>query len=85
GKADSSDYGRENRQAQIEEKLALKEQEANRPWYQKTAISAWEYIQGLKDSVVETNKSWYQKTGIGAWEYMQGLSNSVAEANIGSE
>ncbi|WP_369900854.1 T7SS effector LXG polymorphic toxin [Bacillus manliponensis] len=73
------------RQAQIEEKLALKEREANKPWYQKTAISAWEYIQELKDSVVEAHESWYQKTGIGAWEYIQGLSNSVAEANIGLE
>ncbi|WP_369899772.1 polymorphic toxin type 50 domain-containing protein [Bacillus manliponensis] len=41
--------------ARIKEEMALKEQEENRPWYQKTAISAWEFLQGLSNSVAEAN------------------------------
>ncbi|MCW1240520.1 LXG domain-containing protein [Bacillus pretiosus] len=38
---------------EIEEKMALQEQEANRPWYQKTAIGAWEFFQGICNSAAE--------------------------------
>ncbi|SCC63284.1 T7SS effector LXG polymorphic toxin [Bacillus wiedmannii] len=38
---------------EIEEKMALPEQEANRPWYQKTAIGAWEFFQGICNSAAE--------------------------------
>ncbi|WP_277998091.1 T7SS effector LXG polymorphic toxin [Bacillus thuringiensis] len=38
---------------EIEERMALQEQEANRPWYQKTAIGAWEFFQGICNSAAE--------------------------------
>ncbi|EML9734136.1 hypothetical protein QCQ54_003725 [Bacillus cereus] len=38
---------------EIEEKMALQEQEANRPLYQKTAIGAWELFQGICNSAAE--------------------------------
>ncbi|MBG9688815.1 HNH/endonuclease VII fold putative polymorphic toxin [Bacillus mycoides] len=38
---------------EIEEIIALQEQEANRPWYQKTAIGAWEFFQGICNSAAE--------------------------------
>ncbi len=38
---------------EIEEKMALQEQEANRPWYEKTAIGAWEFFQGICNSAAE--------------------------------
>lgn len=41
------------RQAQIEKEMVLKEQEANRPWYEKTAIGAWEFIQGASNTTLE--------------------------------
>ena len=41
------------RQAQIKKEMALKEQEANRPWYQKTAIGAWEFLQGAGNAALE--------------------------------
>lgn len=41
------------REAQIKEVMALQEQEANRPWYQKTAIGAWEFLQGASSAALE--------------------------------
>ncbi|PEA54982.1 cytosolic protein [Bacillus pseudomycoides] len=35
------------REAQIEREIALREQEANRPWYQRTATAALEFLQGV--------------------------------------
>lgn len=35
------------REAEIEKVLALEEQEANIPWYQKTATAALEFLQGI--------------------------------------
>ncbi|MEI4803833.1 polymorphic toxin type 50 domain-containing protein [Bacillus sp. FJAT-51639] len=38
---------------EIDEIMALQEQEANRPWYQKTAIGAWEFFEGICNSAAE--------------------------------
>ncbi|PEP88348.1 HNH/endonuclease VII fold putative polymorphic toxin [Bacillus pseudomycoides] len=36
-----------------EQQAALQEQEDNRPWYEKTAIRAWEFFQGVSNSAAE--------------------------------
>ncbi|MBC6975950.1 hypothetical protein H9I32_27295 [Bacillus sp. Xin] len=36
-----------------EQQAALQEQEDNRPWYEKTAIGAWEFFQGVCNSAAE--------------------------------
>ena len=41
--------------ARIKEEMVLREQEENRPWYQKTAIGAREFFQGLVNSIAESN------------------------------
>ncbi|MDM5186739.1 T7SS effector LXG polymorphic toxin [Bacillus sp. DX4.1] len=49
---------------EIEEKMALQEQEANRPWYQKTAIGTWEFM-----------KEFFQGAGSAAFESVIGLES----------
>ncbi|MGG2066315.1 DNA/RNA non-specific endonuclease [Bacillus sp. S14(2024)] len=50
------------REAQIKKVMALQEQEANRPWYEKTAISTWESI-----------KEFFKGAGSAALENVIGL------------
>ncbi|MGW8749863.1 T7SS effector LXG polymorphic toxin [Bacillus wiedmannii] len=50
--------------AQIEKAIALREQEANRPWYEKTAISTWEFM-----------KEFFQGAGSAAFESVIGLES----------
>ncbi|MGE7874926.1 T7SS effector LXG polymorphic toxin [Bacillus paramycoides] len=52
------------REAQIEKAIALREQEANRPWYEKTAISTWEFM-----------KEFFQGAGSAAFESVIGLES----------
>ncbi|WP_305037875.1 GH-E family nuclease [Bacillus cereus group sp. BfR-BA-01316] len=52
------------REAQIEKAIALREQEANRPWYEKTAISTWEFM-----------KEFFQGAGSAAFESVIGLQS----------
>ncbi|PEK63848.1 T7SS effector LXG polymorphic toxin [Bacillus wiedmannii] len=52
------------RKAQIEKAIALREQEANRPWYEKTAISTWEFM-----------KEFFQGAGSAAFESVIGLES----------
>ncbi|EOO40909.1 hypothetical protein IKK_01110 [Bacillus mycoides] len=51
-------------EAQIEKAIALREQEANRPWYEKTAISTWEFM-----------KEFFQGAGSAAFESVIGLES----------
>ncbi|KXY09041.1 T7SS effector LXG polymorphic toxin [Bacillus wiedmannii] len=52
------------RKAQIEKAIALREQEANRPWYEKTAISTWEFM-----------KEFFQGAGSAAFESVIGIES----------
>ncbi|WP_242274692.1 T7SS effector LXG polymorphic toxin [Bacillus cereus group sp. BfR-BA-01310] len=52
------------REAQIEKAIALREQEANRPWYEKTAIGTWEFM-----------KEFFQGAGSAAFESVIGLES----------
>ncbi|PRT07948.1 hypothetical protein C6356_06040 [Bacillus wiedmannii] len=49
---------------EIEEIIALREQEANRPWYEKTAIGTWEFM-----------KEFFQGAGSAAFESVIGLES----------
>ncbi|PFZ98390.1 T7SS effector LXG polymorphic toxin [Bacillus wiedmannii] len=50
---------------EMEEIIALREQEANRPWYEKTAIGTWEFM-----------KEFFQGAGSAAFESVIGLESS---------
>ncbi|MGQ8855399.1 T7SS effector LXG polymorphic toxin [Bacillus sp. SRB_8] len=52
------------REAQIAKAIALREQEANRPWYEKTATSTWEFM-----------KEFFQGAGSAAFESVIGLES----------